>query len=99
MARTTLKNSDGITLVVEGDPREFDTTEQTLYNVDGEEICSWCQDWTETDDSGEPMDYSEYAPWSDIFLTDVEDAGCMDIPEWVGSLTDFELVETDCDEG
>lgn len=98
MARTTLKNPAGLTLVVEGDPRNFDTTAQTLYNVDGEEICSWYQDWTETDDDGNPMDWSGYAPWSEDFLSDVDDAGCLDLPDWVGPLTDFELVETDCAE-
>jgi hypothetical protein len=96
MARTTLRNQSGLTLVVEGDPREYGTTEQTLYNADGEEICSWRQDWTEEDDDGEAMDWSEYAPWTEDFLSDVDDAGCMDIPDWVGPLTDFELVETDC---
>lgn len=75
------KSTDGMELLVTGDPREYEDTDIRLFDRSGNEIAHWLQNWTEFDDSGCKCHYGSYAPWSEKFLIDIEDAGCSDIPE------------------
>lgn len=72
---------NGMRLEVVGDAREYEDTNMRLLSADGTVIAEWIQNWTEFDDSGEKMHYGEYAPWTQMFLGDIIDAGCEDIPD------------------
>lgn len=74
------KSKDGMELWIKGDAREYEDTEMRLFDKDGKQIAEWVQNWTEFDDSGFKCYYGEYAPWTDLFLSDIEDAGCDVIP-------------------
>lgn len=74
------KGQNGMELEVLGDPREYEDTEMRLLDSNGKVLAKWIQNWTEFDDSGEKMHYGEYAPWTQMFLGDIIDAGCEDIP-------------------
>lgn len=83
------KSKDGMELWVKGDPREYEDTEVKLFDKDGKEIANWEQNWTEFDDSGCKCHYGRYAPWTELFLSDIEDAGCEDIPDGIELLGNF----------
>lgn len=83
------KSKDGMELRVKGDPREYEDTEVKLFDKDGKEIANWEQNWTEFDDSGCKCHYGKYAPWTELFLSDIEDAGCEDIPDGIELLGNF----------
>ena len=83
------KSKDGMELWVKGDPREYEDTEIRLYDKDGKQIADWVQNWTEFDDSGCKCYYGRYAPWTELFLSDIEDAGCEDIPDNIELLGNF----------
>lgn len=75
------KSTDGMKLLVTGDPREYEDTDIRLFDGRGNEIAHWLQNWTKYDDSGCKCHYGSYAPWSEKFLLDIEYAGCSDIPD------------------
>lgn len=75
------KGPNGIELEVLGDPREYEDTEMRLVADDGTILAQWIQNWTEYDDSGHKCHYEQYAPWTQMFLYDIIDAGCEDIPD------------------
>ena len=83
------KSKDGMELWVKGDPREYEDTEMRLFDRNGNEIANWIQNWTEFDDSGCKCHYGAYAPWTENFLIDIEDAGCGDIPDNITLLGNF----------
>lgn len=74
------KSKGGMELWVKGDPREYEDTEMRLFDNGGKQIANWLQNWTEFDDSGCKCHYGAYAPWTELFLSDIEDAGSDDIP-------------------
>ena len=80
---------DEMELWIKGDPREYEDTEVKLFDKDGKEIAHWEQNWTEFDDSGCKCHYGRYAPWTELFLSDIEDAGCEDIPDGIELLGNF----------
>lgn len=83
------KSKDGMELWIKGDPREYEDTEIKLFDKDGKQIATWEQNWTEFDDSGCKCYYGRYAPWTELFLSDIEDAGCEDIPDGIELLGNF----------
>lgn len=83
------KSKDGMELWIKGDPREYEDTEIKLFDRNGKQIAEWIQNWTEFDDSGCKCHYGAYAPWTELFLSDIEDAGCEDIPANITLLGNF----------
>lgn len=74
---TWVNPQTGLTLTAYGDPREDEDIDLVL-SKDGKKLGEWVQNFTETDDSGEECDWSDYAPDSGLFLTDVIDCGVGD---------------------
>ena len=95
---TIWKSKDGMELWVKGDPREYEDTEVKLFDKDGKQIATWEQNWTEFDDSGCKCHYGKYAPWTELFLSDIEDAGCEDIPDGIELLGNFKHYRVQEDE-
>jgi hypothetical protein len=81
------KGPNGMELEVLGDPREYEDTEMRLVAANGTVLAQWVQNWTEFDESGKKCHYGHYAPWTRLFLSDITDAGCQDIP------SDVDLME------
>lgn len=72
---TVWENPDtGLRLFVDGDARHDETVTLTLSR-NGTELGTWQQDFTEFDDAGEKLDWSEYAPDAQCFFDDVIDCG------------------------
>jgi hypothetical protein len=92
------KSKDGMKLLIKGDPREYEDTEMRLFDKDGKQIADWIQNWTEFDDDGCKCHYGAYAPWTELFLSDIEDAGCEDIPDNIELLGNFKHYRVKDDE-
>lgn len=80
---------DEMELWIKGDPREYEDTQVKLFDKDNNVVAEWEQNWTEFDDDGCKCHYGEYAPWTELFLSDIEDAGCEDIPDGIELLGNF----------